>query len=109
MLQGPLQRQNICINEKSNNVLVEEDENSTQTRENASEFDTRDESENETPAETLMHGFTDSQCIRDLQDKIVKIAPTEGQRPLGIFNDKFIEEMNFPTLFYGYPRPTDIT
>jgi hypothetical protein len=82
MLQVPLKRQNICINEKSSNVLVEEDENSTQTRENASEFDTRDESENETPAKTLMHGFIDSQCICDLQDKIVKIAPTEGQRPL---------------------------
>jgi hypothetical protein len=55
-----------------------------------------------------VHGFTDSQCIRDLQDKIVEIAPTEGQRPLGIFKDKFVEEMNFPTLFYGDPCATDI-
>ena len=57
----------------------------------------------------LVHGFTDSQHIRDLQDKIVKIAPVEGQRPLGVFKDKFTEEMNFPTLFYGYPHPSDIT
>jgi hypothetical protein len=63
----------------------------------------------ETPAETLVHGFTDSQCIRDLQDKIVEIAPAEGQRPLGIFKEKFAEEMNFPTLFYGDPRPSEIT
>jgi hypothetical protein len=43
-----------------------------------------------------------------LQDKIVEIAPAEGKLPLGIFKDKFAEEMNFPTLFYGYPRATDI-
>jgi hypothetical protein len=44
-----------------------------------------------------------------LQDKIVEIALAEGQRPLGIFKDKFAEEMNFPTLFYGDPHGTDIT
>jgi hypothetical protein len=44
-----------------------------------------------------------------LQDKIVEIAPAEGQHPLGIFKEKFVEEMNFPTLFYGDPRPSDIT
>ena len=37
------------------------------------------------------------------------LAPGEGQRPLGIFKDKFIEEMNFPTLFYGDPHGIDIT
>jgi hypothetical protein len=56
-----------------------------------------------------VHGFTDSQCIRDLQDKIVEIAPAEGQRPLEIFKDKFAKEMKFPTLFYGDPHPIDIT
>jgi hypothetical protein len=57
----------------------------------------------------LVHGFTDSQRIRDLQDKIVEIAPAEGQRPLGVFKENFAEEMNFPTLFYGDPHPSDIT
>jgi hypothetical protein len=56
-----------------------------------------------------VHGFTDSQCIRDLQDKIVEIALAEGPRPLGIFKDKFDEETNFPTLFYGDPCATNIT
>jgi hypothetical protein len=101
--------QNICINDNWNNVLIEEDGNSADTLKNPSEFDTSDESKNETPAETLVHGFTDSQCIRDLQDKIAKIAPAEGQRPLGIFKNKFVEEMNFPTLFYGDPCATNIT
>ena len=44
----------------------------------------------------------------DLQDKILEVAPTEGQRPLGIFKEKYAEEMNFPVLFYGYPRDEDI-
>jgi hypothetical protein len=101
--------QNICINENWYNVLGEEDDNSAETLENASEFDTSDESENETPAKTLVHEFTDSQCIHDLQDKIVEIAPAEGQHPLGIFKDIFVEEMNFPTLFYGDPHATNIT
>jgi hypothetical protein len=101
--------QNICINENWNNILGEEDDNSANTLKNASEFDTSDESENETLAETLVHGFTDSQCICDLQDKIVEIAPAKGQRPLGIFKDRLAEEMNFPTLFYGDPHAADIT
>ena len=101
--------QNICINENWNNVLGEEDDNSAQTLATASEFDTCDESKNETPTDTLVHGLTNSQCIGDLQEKIVEIAPAEGKRPLGIFKDKFVEEMNFPTLFYGDPRSSDIT
>jgi hypothetical protein len=101
--------ENICINVDWNNVLIEEHGNFKDTLENPSDFDASDESDNETTAETLVHGFTDSQCIRDLQDKIVEIAPVEGQRPLGIFKDKFAEEMNFPTLFYGDPSGTDIT
>jgi hypothetical protein len=101
--------ENICINANWNSVLVEEHGNSVETLKNPSDFDTSDESETETPAETLVHGFTDSQCIHDLQDKIVEIAPGEGQCPLGIFKDKFVEEMKFPTLFYRDPCGTDIT
>ena len=101
--------QNICINENQNIVLGEEDDNSVEILKNSSEFDTSDGSENETPVETLVHGFTDSQCIRDLQDKILEIALVEGDHPLRIFKDKFVEEMNFPTLFYGDPCASDIT
>jgi hypothetical protein len=101
--------QNICINENWNHVLEQGNDNSAQTFDTTSEFDTSDESENERPVETLIHGFTDSQRIHDLQDKIVEIAPVEGKRPLGIFKDKFVEEMNFPTLFYGDPCASDIT
>jgi hypothetical protein len=101
--------ENICINGNWNSVLVEEHGNSADTLKNPSDFDTSDESENETPAETLVHGFIDSQCICDLQEKNVEISPVEGQRPLGIFKDKFAEERKFPTFFYGDPHGTDIT
>ena len=46
--------------------------------------------------------------MHDLQDKILEIAPVEGQRPLGIFKDKYGKEMNFPILFYGDPHDNDI-
>jgi hypothetical protein len=79
--------ENICIIENWNHVLEQGNDNSAQTFDTTIEFDTSDESEIERPAETLIHGFTDSQRIHDLQDKIVKITPTEGKRPLGIFKD----------------------
>ena len=81
--------ENICINANWNSVLTEEYGNSANTLENPSDFDASDESDNETVAETLVHGFTNSQCIHDLQYQIVEIAPIEGQRPLGIFKEKF--------------------
>jgi len=47
------------------------------------------ESNNESPTETLIHGSIESQCIHDLQDKIIELAPTERKRPLGIFKDEY--------------------
>jgi hypothetical protein len=49
--------QNICINDNWNNVLAEENNNSAETFENPIEFDTSDESKNETRVETLVHGI----------------------------------------------------
>ena len=51
---------NTCINENWNNVLGKEDDNSAETLKTSSGFDTSDKSKNETLAETLVHGFTDS-------------------------------------------------
>jgi hypothetical protein len=56
----------------------------------------------------LVHEFIESQCIHDLQDNIIKVTPTEGQRPLRIFMDKYTKEMNFPTLLYGNSHDNDI-
>lgn len=43
---------------------------------------TSSNSENETPTKTTVHGYIGSQCIHDLQDKLIELAPAEGQRPL---------------------------
>ena len=53
-------------------------------------------------SETLVHGLSHSQLVDDLADKAIELAPSEGFRPLGIFQDRCSEEMNFPTLFFGY-------
>ena len=37
------------------------------------------------------------------------VAMLFAQRPLGIFKDKYAEQMNLPTLFYGDARDDDIT
>jgi len=60
------------------------------------------------PIETLVHEYIGSQCIHDLQDKLIELAPAKGKRPLAIFRDQYVEEMNFPTLFFGDPRDGDI-
>ena len=47
------------------------------------------------------------QRVHDLQDKILEVALAEGQRPLGIFNDKYAEEMKFPVLLYRHLHDND--
>jgi hypothetical protein len=39
----------------------------------------------------------------------INIARAEGYMPLGILQDRYSEEMSFPTLFYGEKRPEKIT
>lgn len=43
-----------------------------------------------------------------MQDKSMEIAPTQNQCLIGIFKDKYAEEMNFPTLFFYDPGDNDI-
>jgi hypothetical protein len=67
-----------------------------------SEMDNDTNENTEEPiTKTLLHGFTDSHSIYDLQNNQINIAPAEGYMPLGIFQDRYSEEMSFPTLFYG--------
>lgn len=54
-------------------------------------------------------GFTESKCINEMQDKIIEVLPAEGHNPIRIFKDKYVKEMNFPTLFFGDPHDKDIT
>ena len=57
----------------------------------------------------MVHGFKESRKIHDSQDRIFEVAPVEGQKPFGIFKDKFAEEMTFPTLLFGNPHDDDNT
>ena len=57
---------------------------------------------------TLIHGFIDAHTIYDLANKQINVAPAEGYMPLGIFHDKYSEEMSFPSLFYGSKHMDDI-
>jgi len=95
--------QKICINREWNRTLRANNDETMQTYDIESEPDTDIDMDLEQPTETLVHGLTESRRIHDLQDKILEIAPAEGQRPLGIFKDKYAEEMTFPSLFYGDP------
>jgi hypothetical protein len=52
-------------------ILEQGNDNFAQNFDSTSEFDTSNELENERPAETLIHGFTDSQRIHYLKDKFV--------------------------------------
>ena len=99
---------NVHINKEYNNALGEKNNNTLRNKRYDSTYDTENESEDDRPIETLIHGFTDSQHVHDLQDKILEVAPAEVQRPLGIFKDTYAEDMNFPVLFYGDPRDNDI-
>ena len=75
-----------------------------------SEMDNDTNENTEEPiTKTLLHGFTDSHSIYDLQNNKINIAPVEGYMPLGIFQDRYSEEMSFPTFFYGEKRPEKIT
>jgi hypothetical protein len=100
--------ENISINKQWSFVLEQSNHNCIDNENYDYGSDMDIELDNEKPTETLVHGFIESQRIYDSQDKIIEVAPAEGQRRLGIFKDKFAEEMNFPTLFFGDPCDDDI-
>ena len=66
-------------------------------------IDNFEEDTEDLPSETLVHNFLDSEKIYDF-DNMISIAPSQEYSPVGIFKDKHSEELNYPTLFYGYPR-----
>jgi hypothetical protein len=39
----------------------------------------------------------------DYKNTIYFIAPNQNFHPLGLFKDKHLEKLNFPTLLYGQP------
>lgn len=50
--------------------------------------------------------FTATNFVEDNErEYILNITPGEGSRPQSIFKDKFCEELVYPGLFLGEPRP----
>ena len=50
--------------------------------------------------ETLVHGYAENFMLDNKSNKIIELATLEQFHPLNIFQEKYSEELNFPTLFY---------
>jgi hypothetical protein len=98
--------QNVKLNKNWNEHLYNLEEHITVTNSSSSDSD-KDNCKNypkEMEIDTLIHGFIESRTIHSIQDKVIEIAPAKGKQPLGIFQDKYAKEMNFPTHSFGEPR-----
>jgi hypothetical protein len=56
--------------------------------------------------DTLVQIFLGLEHVIDNNDKSLSIALGKGFQPLGLICDTHSKEYNFPTLFYGHPRPS---
>ena len=60
------------------------------------------EDEAETPAGVTDTMLTSTDFLEDNErQNILNAAPTEGNRPLSIFRDKYSEELAYPGIFLG--------
>jgi hypothetical protein len=55
---------------------------------------------------TLVQNILSFEHVINNNDKLLTIVLRKGYQPLGLFCDAHSEEYNFPTLFYGHPRPS---
>jgi hypothetical protein len=99
------QNEGIIVNEQWENEFQNDLQNTTdendQTEKNKSESyeDNLDDQEYAGNCDTLLHPAD----FREF-NRILNIAPAEGNNPLSIFQDKFSEFLCFPTLYCGQPR-----
>ncbi len=61
------------------------------------------------PIDSMTHNFLHASKINDYENIIYSIAPSQDFHPLGLFRDNHLEELNFPTLFYGHPQSLTIS
>jgi len=73
------------------------------THNNASfdNFDFNNEKIHCTSTNLMIHNFLDAPKIMDYENTIYSITLSQYFHPLGLFKDKHLEELDFPTLFYG--------
>jgi hypothetical protein len=53
------------------------------------------------PIDSIIHNFLETPTIMDCENIIYFIIPSQQFHPLGLFKDKHLKELSFPTLFYG--------
>jgi hypothetical protein len=53
---------------------------------------------------TMIHNFSNASKISDYENIVYFVALGQEYHPLGLFKDKNLEELNFPTLFFGQPQ-----
>ncbi len=56
--------------------------------------------------DTLVQNILSLEHVIDGNDKSPTIVPRKKIQLLGLFCDAHSKEYNFPTLFYGHPRPS---
>jgi hypothetical protein len=76
--------------------------------EDNSNADNFEEDIEDSPSETFVHNFLDSEKIYDFEN-LMSIASSQEYSPVGIFKDKNSEELNYPILFSGHPRDEKTT
>ncbi len=55
------------------------------------------------PINSMIHHFLNAPKIMDYESTIYFNAPSQKFHPFGLFKDKYLRELNFPTLFYWQP------
>jgi hypothetical protein len=55
---------------------------------------------------TLVQNILSLEHVINNNDKLLTIVFRKGYQPLGLFCDAHSEKYNFPTSFYGHPRPS---
>lgn len=104
-----LQTSNLLHELNANDLENQSDETAINSNENmASSDDEFCENDKQDLPTGIFETLLDNDFPQDvIPDKILSYAPGEGNNPLGIFQDKYCEELSFPTLFCGQPRPKE--
>lgn len=95
--------------DNTNSVESQSDQNNASTDLtylNIDEYDVLNEDEVEPIAGVTDTMSTATDFLQENErQNILNVAPAEGNRPLSVFGDKYCEELAYPGVFLGQPRP----
>lgn len=58
---------------------------------------------------TLVQNVLTTEQPTNLHNQLLVVAPGQGSKPLGLFQDVHSEKLNFPTFFFGKPCKMQIS